>query len=266
MIADDVHGQRAVLETILASPANRNTLDLIHAIVDLAHAMGLEAADDMLEREPALADQRPELSREFHANVIGREIAEARTLLATEIAAPVSFRALASPSAVAMFDRLEGVAAHVATPDMQRIVMVGCGWRPITMFHLHENTDAREIIGLDVVPDAVETAAALAAKLGYDRVRTELCDGVSFDYAGADIVYVASMVSPKQDVIDRILDTAPEDVRIVLWEPVSLGRLWVESSRPDRNPRLEITGRGPILRLSQDVFARRRRAATGAMA
>jgi len=265
MIYDDLQEPRSRLESILASPADRNTLDLIHAIVDLAHAIGLEAADEMLEREPALADLRPELSREFHANVVGREIAEARNLLASEITAPVSFRTLASPTAAAMFDRLEGVAAHVARPGMQRIVMVGCGWRPVTMFQLHESTDAREIVGLDVVPDAVETAAALASKLGYDRVRTELCDGLSFDYSGADIVYVASMVSPKQDVITRILDTAPEDVRIVLWEPVSLGRLWVESGRPDRNPRLEITGRGPLLRLSQDVFTRRRRGTTDAV-
>ncbi len=70
---------------------------------------------------------------------------------------------------------------------------------------------------------------------------------------------IASMVSPKRAVIARILETAPEDVRIVLWEPISLGRLWLESSEPDRHPQLEITGRGPVVRLSQDVFARRRR-------
>lgn len=264
MLADDLKAPRAQLEQILASPEDRDTLELIHAIVDLAQAMGLEAADRMLERAPELTRLRPHLPSEFHANVVDREIAEARRLLATPIAAPASYRALASPTAASMYDRLAGVAEHVARPGMQRIVMVGCGWRPVTMFHLHDTTDAREIVGLDVVPDAVETAAALARKLGYDRIRTELRDGTGFDYAGADIVYVASMVSPKPDVIARILDTAPEDVRIVLWEPVALGRLWVEGSMPERNPRLEITGRGPVMRLSQDVFARRRRPAPGA--
>ncbi len=259
MIAEDSQDSHAALAAILSSPADRDTFDLIRAIDGLADAMGPAEAERMLERDPGLLGIRPALSSEFNAYVVRLETADTRKLLETEIEAPASFRSLATPNAMGMLNRLADLAAHVAKPGMQRIVMVGCGWRPVTMFYLHETTDAREIIGLDVVPDAVDSAAALARKLGYDRMRTELCDGASFDYAGADLVYVASMVSPKRAVIARILETAPEDVRIVLWEPISLGRLWLESSFPDQIPQLEITGRGPIVRLSQDVFTRRRR-------
>ncbi len=250
------------LHAILASPPDRQSIDVVLAIVDFAKAIGLDAAEKLLESHPEIANLRPSLSREFHAYVADLEVAEARKQLGTEIVAPVSYRDIASPASRAMFDRLDGLAAHVAKPDMKRIVMVGCGWRPVTMFHLHECTDAREIIGLDVIPDAVEAASALATKFGYGRIRIEHHDGVSFDYAGADLVYVASMVSPKTAVINRILETAPEHVRIVSWEPVALGRLWVESGELDRNPNIEITGRSEIRRLSQDVYAKRRRPAS----
>ena len=256
----------AELWAILASPPDRQSIDVILAIVEFAKAIGIDAAQELLVRHPEIADLRPNLSQEFHAYVADLEVAEARRLLDMDIAAPVSYRDFASPASKAMFDRLDGLAARVAKPDMQRIVMVGCGWRPVTMFHLHECTDAREVIGLDVISDAVKTAAALSTKFGYGRIRIEHCDGVSFDYSGADLVYVASMVSPKTSVIDRILETAPEHVQIVSWEPVALGRLWVESGELDRNPYLEITGRSEIRRLSQDVYARRRRAAPSTVA
>jgi hypothetical protein len=138
-------------------------------------------------------------------------------------------------------------------------VMVGCGGRPFTMFRIHDQTAVPEIIGLDIVPEAVETANRLAAKLGYERMRAELCDGCEYDYSEAQVVYVASMVSPKAAVVSRIAETAPENVQIVLWEPVSLGRLWAENAERTLDQRLEVTGRTSIWRnLTRDVFVRRR--------
>lgn len=261
MTAEEPEELRAALEALLSSPADRDTFDLVRAVDALAEAMGPAAAEHLLEREPGLLNIRPAFRDEYNATVVSLEKSDAYKLLRSDIATPTSFRTFATPNAVWMLNRLADLAAHVAKPHMQRVVMVGCGWRPVTMFHLHESTDAREVIGLDVVPDAVETSAALARILGYDRMKTAVCDGQNFDYSGADLVYVASMVSPKQAVIERILETAPEDVCVVLWEPVSLGRLWLEGSDPDRNPQLEITWRGPVWRLSQDVVARRRRPA-----
>jgi hypothetical protein len=121
-------------------------------------------------------------------------------------------------------------------------------------------TAVPQIVGLDVIPEAVEMANALAAKLGYGRMHAELCDGLDYDYGGAGIVYVASMVTPKAAVVSRIADTAPEHVRIILWEPYSLGRLWAEAAEPDLDPRLEVTGRSSIWRnMTRDVFVQRRR-------
>jgi hypothetical protein len=255
---DDLRDARAALEAVLLSPADRDTFDLTRAVDGVAEAIGPEAAAQLLDREPGLWNVRPNFRSEFNEYISRMEAVETKKLLATDIPAPVSFRAFATPNALGMFTRLEALAAHVTRPGMRRIVMVGCGWRPVTMFYLHEATDAQEIIGLDVIPDAVETSATLARKLGYGRMRTTLCDGASFDYAGADLVYVASMVSGKREVIARILETAPANVRLALWEPISLGRLWLESSEPEGISELEIIGRGPVVRQSQDIFARRR--------
>jgi hypothetical protein len=137
--------------------------------------------------------------------------------------------------------------------------MVGCGWRPVTVFRIHDTTSVPEIVGLDIAPDAIDTANALAVKLGYKRMRAELGDGCEYDYSQAQIIYVSSMVSPKAKVIARIADTAPEDVQIILWEPYSLGRLWVESTERTLDPRLEVTGYGSVAWLARDVFVRRRR-------
>jgi len=255
---DELRQARAALHEVLSSPADRDTFDLIRAIDGVAEAAGPEVAAQLLDREPDLWNVRPTLLSDFNSYIAHMETVETKKLLATDIPAPVSFRAFATPNALGMFTRLEALASHVTRPGMRRIVMVGCGWRPVTMFYLHEATDAQEIIGLDVVPDAVETSSALAHKLGYDRMQTVLCDGATYDYAGVDLVYIASMVAHKREVIAQVLATAPEDVRLALWEPIGLGRLWLESSAPDEISGIEIIGRGPVVRQSQDVFAKRR--------
>lgn len=252
------------LETILGAPAERDTLDLITEICDFAADIGYENGDAVLDAFPELFETRPSLASDFRNLIVSREMAEAKRLLAAEIVAPTSFRAVAGPISAGMYDRLGDIFANVDFSSCQRVVMVGCGWRPITIFRLHDQTSVPEIIGLDVVPGAVETATALAAKLGYDRMRAELCDGSAYDYSGVRRVYVASMVSPKAAVISRILETAPEDVQIVLWEPHSLGRLWVDSAERHLDPQLEVIGRGSVTWLTRDVFVRRRNGSASA--
>ena len=69
-------------------------------------------------------------------------------------------------------------------------------------------------------------------------MRAELTDGRDFDFTDSRIVFVAKMTTPKGAVLSRIADTAPQDVRIVVREPLSLGRLWAESAEQTLDPRL----------------------------
>ena len=254
------------LHRLLASSKGRTPTELINDIRDLGIAMGHDAGEALLDAHPELFAYQPMLTEAFGRMVHAQDIAEIRQMLEQDLEGSASFERIAAGkttigvlSSKDAYHRLDEVFDHVDFRDCRRAVMVGCGGRPFTMFRIHDQTDVPEIIGLDFVPEAVDTANKLAAKLGYDRMRAELCDGRYYDYGEAQVVYVASMVSPKAAVVSRIADTAPKGVQIVLWEPYSLGRLWAENAERMLDPRLEVTGRTRVSRnMTRDVFVKRR--------
>ena len=191
--------------------------------------------------------------------VIKQDNVEAERLRKQRFDGPVSYRDVVSEVSVAMYDRLSGIFESIDFRDCARVVMLGCGSRPFTIFHIHDKTEVADIVGLDIVPDAIEATNALAEKLGYTRIRAELCDGRDYDYSGTQIVYVASMISQKAAVLSRVADTAPENIQIVVCEPCSLGRFWIDSVEHSIDERLEIFYHGAASRtLTRDIFVRRR--------
>ena len=247
------------LVQLLESSCDRDPGDLITDICALAAAMGEDSAEELLNAHPQLYDYAPTLTRAYCQRVLTRESPDVRRLLERSACSPASFKAAASDLALELYDRSLEMFDRLDFSNCHRLVMVGCGSLPFTIFHVHDRTTIPEIVGLDVLPQAIETAATLAARLGYGRVRTELCDGRSYDYGQTQIVYVAGMVSPKSAIVSRIADTAPDGVQIVVREPYSLGRLWLEGIEHDLDPRLEVTGRGRGGRgLNRDVFLKRR--------
>jgi hypothetical protein len=191
--------------------------------------------------------------------VIDREIAETRRLLQLNLEAPVSFTDVASENSLRLYSRIDEVFDHVDFSNRSRVVIVGCGRRPFTIFRIHDRTDIPDIVGLDILREAIATARKLADRLGYARASFEHHDGCSYDYGEAEIVYVANMASPKAAIVSRIAETAPDDVQLIVREPFSLGRLMAESVERALDPRLEIVARGSgSSYLSRDVFLRRR--------
>lgn len=145
-----------------------------------------------------------------------------------------------------------------------RLVMVGCGPNPSTILHAYDKVRIPEIVGLDTLPFAIETTRLLIERLRLTGVQAELCDGRAFDYSGAEVVFIANMMSPKAAVLSRIADTAPANVQVVLRDPYSFGRLWAERGQEDLDPRLEVVATGwpsDGVALSRDLFIRRRAAA-----
>lgn len=247
------------LERVLKSLEHRDRADVFRDIADLAAAMGRDAGEALLDAHPGLFAYTPALTNAYRQFVIAHDIAEASRMLKQDLVGRVAYTDVASKRSVALYNRQSTIFDHIDCQDRRRIVMVGCGRNPFTIFHFHDKTAVPEIVGLDLSPEAVETANKLAAKLGYGRVRVELCDGQGYDYGEADIVHVASMVSRKAAVVSRIADTAPEDVQIILWEPCSLGRLWAVSAEATLDPRLEVIGRDSVAPgLTTDLHVRRR--------
>lgn len=250
------------LEGFVASAGERAPTELINGIRDIGLAMGHETGEALLDSHPELFSYRPMLTRAFIEMVHAQDVDEIRQML--DVEEPTSFGQIAAEkttigvmSSKDAYKRLDEVFEHVDFSQCRRAVMVGCGGRPFTMFRIHDQTIVPEIIGLDIAQDAVETANILTAKLGYTRCHAEFCNGRDYDYRGAQVVYIASMVSPKAAVVSRIAQTAPPDLQLVLWEPYSLARLWSERAEETLDSRLEVVGRTRVSRnMTRDVFVR----------
>jgi hypothetical protein len=206
----------------------------------------------------------PALTRAFYQRVVRKEVAESARLLQQVRGGSVSFTDVASSVVLRTYHRVREMFERIDFRACGRFVMVGCGRVPVTMFHVHDRTEVTDIIGLDIVPDAVATAREIAARFGYSRVRVELCEGQAYDYRDAQIVFITNMISSKAAVLSRIAETAPPEVRIIVREPYSLRRLWSESGERSLDPRLEVIGRGTAHpTLSRDVYLKRRQGRPG---
>lgn len=249
------------LERLLNSSLDRNPGDLITDLCDLASAMGYDDAEALLDAHPSFFDHAPALTRRNYQRVLTKDTAEAQHILQQDIVKPTPFRDVASKAVAVTYDRVGDMFDQIEFSDCHRLVMVGCGSVPTTIFHIHDKTTIPEIVGLDIVPEAIEMSRTLTEWLGYSRVRTELHNGLSYDYSQAQIVFVANMVSPKASVVSRIADTAPDNVQIIVREPMSLGRLWAEGVDKNLDPRLEVTRKGRaggFGAVSRDLYLKRR--------
>ena len=222
--------------------------------------MGKDSAESLLEANPKYFENRPDIKRICYEYFARNEIAQTKELLAKNISEAASFARVANPISLLVYDRSIDMFDHVNFRNCRRMVMVGCGWMPAILFHIHDKTDVPELIGLDTNPDAIETARKMAVHLGYDRVKAEVGDGCSYDYREAQIVYIVGMVSElKSAVLSRIANTAPDTVQVVLNEPHSFGHLWEEAIEPSLDRRFKITGRGAVRKNPQrDLYLTRR--------
>jgi hypothetical protein len=249
------------LERLVASLPDRDPGDVIAEISRLAKAAGEDACGTLLAEHPELFDHKPALTRANFERVCQSDRLAVEKLLEIRPSGPAVIGDLLGSRERLAYDRVSDMFENVDFSRCSRLVMVGCGALPSTIFHVYDKTEVREIVGLDIRPVAIEAVSALVERFGSSRVKAELCDGRAFDYAGATVVFVANMVSPKAAVLARIADTAPTDVQIVLREPFSLGRLWADSGEQGLDPRLEVVGRARpsgYVALSRDVFLMRR--------
>ena len=247
------------LENLLASSANRDPAELIEEISQIADALGEHACDALLAANPELLKYAPVLTQANRQRVQKHETGETERMLRLRSGGPTVLSELLGKSERRDYDRVSAMFQNIDFSGCSRLVMVGCGPSPVSIFHVCDRTEIPDIIALDVVPDAIESVRALTRHFGLSHVRAEVCDGREFDYGSTDIVLVANMVSPKADVVSRIADTAPIAVQIAVRDPYGLGLLWAESAEQALDPRLKVVGKGhPGLPLSRDVYIKRR--------
>ena len=144
------------------------------------------------------------------------------------------------------FNRVHDMFDVVDFSAAKHFVLVGCGAFPATAFHVCHRTDIENIACLDLRRDAIDTLRLLREKYNLSRIAVHPpCDGCDHDYSGADIVYVANLVSPKFSVIKRIVATAGDGVQIIVREPYAIGRLFTEAATDKLPANLSIKATGP---------------------
>ena len=242
--------------------ARRDTLeraDFIEEIARLAFAIPEADADACLDRETGWLAHREAVTRLYYDHIVAMETQEVARLLGPLRKRGLSYREVASEKGLVSYLRVADMFEHVDFGRCRRFVMVGCGQLPVTALHVMDRTNVRSMVLLDVSPRAVKAVEHLRAAYGWDALEPRLCSGRDFDFRDADVVYIGNMVSPKLETLQRVLDTAPQGVQIVLREPYSLGRLWAEKAEAHLPEAVAIVGRGPVSRhLSRDLYLLRK--------
>lgn len=225
----------------------------LDAIVALNNEMGSPIAEEVLQRLPEVVHGMPELVQAYQNMIFAQEAQEVEQIMANRCDNILSFADVASPEALTSYNRVSDIFNWIYFKNFQLAFVVGSGQLPVTAFHIHDRTNVNKIVCVDIRPEAISTTEVLATAMKMKRLGGLLCDGAHVDFRGAQFVYVANMVRGKDRVVERILQTAPSDVQIVVREPVGLGQLWTEKMSRTQNLGLHITKCGKIFKyLSHD--------------
>ncbi|WP_214628989.1 nicotianamine synthase family protein [Paenibacillus agaridevorans] len=115
------------------------------------------------------------------------------------------------------------------------IVFVGSGPLPLSpvMLHLFGNTG---VVALEKDPKACEASRTLLERMGLEsEVIIKLMEGADFDYSAYDVIFVASLVRNKREVLEQISRTSPqalmavrtaEGIRQIMYEAIDESLLY----------------------------------------
>ena len=234
------------LETILRRKPHSTSFALLDAVAALGREMGAKAGEALLQQHPSLFEFAPGLEAEFYEYAVASEDREVRRIRSMQLSSPVAYRDIMDDKVRNTYNRVSDIFDWLDFTACERFVMIGCGQLPVSALHVHDRTRVGEVICVDVRPDAVADVEFLAGKLGMDNLGALVCDGKDFDYRDAQIVYVANMVKGKTAVVARILETAPDGVRIVVRSPAGLGRLWTQGLGDIAGLGLTVARRGHV--------------------
>ncbi len=164
------------------------------------------------------------------------------------------------------YQRVADMFERADFASCRELVMVGSGPLPATLMHIARNHPQINLTGLDIDGEALLVGRRVLALFGLDRVRLAQGDGLTHDYGGAQIVYVANLVSPKAGVLRRIAETAAAGTLVVLRDPTDAGRDQAEAGIDALDPRLCLEGTGVDSQRfqSRHVFLRMRAPAQAA--
>lgn len=233
--------------------------EFIARVAQLSATTDGATVDAYLDSHDWWREHREAVIRLYYSHIVEMETAEVVSLMARPASTGlVPYADMASERGRVSYERVGDMFRHVDFARCQRFVMVGCGQLPVTALHVMAVTAVPDIVVVDISEAAIEAVQRLSDRFGWRRLRAVHQAGHLLDYRGADVIYLANMISPKSAALHRALLTAPAHAQIVLREPYALGRLWAEKAEPGMPPTLRVAGRGPVSgHLSRDPYLER---------
>lgn len=117
----------------------------------------------------------------------------------------------------------------VARGDVDTLVVAGSGAFPQTMFFLARHSAIKQLVGIDIDPERAFFASRLAKHCGLsDRLSFQVKNAADYDYAGADITIIASLIEGKAAVVKRICETTAPGSMVCLRLPRGWGSAFYE--------------------------------------
>lgn len=244
------------LEQTLATAGSGEPEAAIASLVALAAELE-DAGDAHLDGNPELLRHGARLRVSYQRYIAGMERRAAAALL-SHAASPGGVANRTDDGGRAAYRRVDDLFERIDFRQARRFVMVGCGRFPATALQAAERFTGLDIVALDTDAAAVAAAGELAASLGLANLRIRHEDGARHDFTGADIAFVANMVSPKRDTVARALATGGSRLQLVVREPYGLGRLWADRAEDSLGDGVRVAARGPgSPYLSRNVFLTR---------
>lgn len=109
--------------------------------------------------------------------------------------------------------------------NAKTMLFVWCWPMPETMLFAYENTNIKNIIWIDNSNEAVYIAWEMIRSLWLRNISLIHIDWRDYDYSNVDIVYIPWFVFPKNDILDRIVETWKQDIQILVYSPSYLQKM-----------------------------------------
>jgi hypothetical protein len=256
----DTHTDPEQLDELLARldrAADDHAVVLLEELLRSLAALSVNGDETWLTRYPHWLRWQSKLAMRYARYVREQEWLAAKELLGGTQGGGLSL-AQAGEFAQRTYARVADMFTHVDFSGCRRFVMVGSGPLPATLLHVLDRTPVAKAIGLDVDTEAIDIARQLARSFAIPGLEILQEDGGSYDYAAADVVYIANLVVPKAKVLRRVSETARIGIQVVLRDPFALGCLLADTGLDTLDSCYEVwgQGRGDSRFLTRDVFLR----------
>jgi hypothetical protein len=124
---------------------------------------------------------------------------------------------------------------------IKTFLMIESGSIPSTIMYFYEKTNIPNLISIDSNQEAIYMMNEFLEGLNIkDRIQSDRVYPHLYDYKDVDAIYINGISLNKKNILNRIAETAPDHVQIIVRNPIGLKNLIYANARSGLNKRLII--------------------------